>query len=329
MIAAIGMVAQHPERYERMSLRGNHTRREEQGVAGKEEAHQEPGLDEHHGQQTDQAEGGQQHVGLEHSHVSLTGTVWQCPAEGTLNACHVRAGTSGVLAQRRPEGWEMRVLVVEDEVRLAETIRRGLVSEGFVVDVEHRGDDGFHTAVSDDFDAIILDIMLPGKNGYELVRELRAQDVWTPVLMLSAKDGEYDLADAFDLGADDYLVKPFSFVVLFARLRALVRRGAPERPAVLTVGDIELDPARHKVTRAGTELTLTPREYSVLEFLMRHRDKVVSKGEIVRSVWDTNYDGDENIVEVYVGYLRRKIDLPFSGHSIETVRGVGYRFVGG
>ena len=223
----------------------------------------------------------------------------------------------------------MRVLVVEDEVRLAETIRRGLVSEGFVVDVEPRGDDAFHTATSDEFDAIILDIMLPGKNGYELVRELRALGVWTPVLMLSAKDGEYDLADAFDLGADDYLVKPFSFVVLFARLRALVRRGAPERPAVLTVGEIELDPARHKVTRAGTELILTPREYSVLEFLMRNHDTVVSKGEIVRSVWDTNYDGDDNIVEVYVGYLRRKLGLPFSGHSIETVRGVGYRFVGG
>jgi len=171
--------------------------------------------------------------------------------------------------------------------------------------------------------------MLPGKNGYELVRDLRAQNIWTPVLMLSAKDGEYDLADAFDLGADDYLVKPFSFVVLFARLRALVRRGAPERPVIMTAGDIELDPSRHKVTRAGTELTLTPREFSVLEFLMRHRDEVVSKSEIVRAVWDTNYDGDENIVEVYIRYLRRKIDLPFSGNSIETVRGVGYRFVGG
>lgn len=222
----------------------------------------------------------------------------------------------------------MRVLVVEDEVRLAETIRRGLMSEGFVVDVEHRGDDGYHTAVSDEFDAIILDIMLPGKNGYEIVRDLRTQGVWTPVLMLSAKGGEYDLADAFDLGADDYLIKPFSFVVLFARLGALMRRGAPERPAVLTAGDIELDPARHKVTRAGTQVALTPREYSVLEFLMRHRDEVVSKGEIVRSVWDSNYDGDDNIVEVYVGYLRRKIDSPFSGNSIETVRGVGYRFVG-
>jgi two-component system OmpR family response regulator len=232
------------------------------------------------------------------------------------------------LVTSRERDGTVRVLVVEDEVRLAETIRRGLVSEGFVVDVEHRGDDGFHTAASDNFDAIILDIMLPGKNGYEIVRELRARGVWTPVLMLSAKDGEYDLADAFDLGADDYLIKPFSFVVLFARLRALVRRGAPERPAVLTVGDLEVDPARHTVTRAGNELMLTPREYSVLEFLMRHRDTVVSKAEIVRSVWDSNYEGDDNIVEVYIGYLRRKLGLPFAGNSIETVRGVGYRFVG-
>ena len=223
----------------------------------------------------------------------------------------------------------MRILVVEDEVRLAETIRRGLVSEGFVVDVEHRGDDAFHTAVSDEFDAIILDIMLPGKNGYEVVRDLRANGVWTPVLMLSAKDGDYDLADAFDLGADDYLVKPFSFVVLFARLRALVRRGAPERPAVLSAGDLELDPARHAVLKSGIELTLTPREYSVLEFFLRHQDSVVSKADIVRSVWDSNYGGDDNIVEVYVGYLRRKLDLPSAGNHIETIRGVGYRFVSG
>jgi two-component system OmpR family response regulator len=221
----------------------------------------------------------------------------------------------------------LRVLLIEDEVRLAETIRRGLVAEGFVVDVNHRGDDGFQTATTDQFDAIVVDIMLPGKSGYEIVRGLRAHGVWTPILMLSAKDGEYDLADAFDLGADDYLIKPFSFVVLFARLRALVRRGAPERPTVLTAGDLELDPASRRVARGGTELTLTPREFSVLEFLMRHRGTVVSKSEIVRSVWDTNYEGDENIVEVYIGYLRRKIDLPVSGHRIETVRGVGYRLV--
>ena len=223
----------------------------------------------------------------------------------------------------------MRVLVIEDEVRLAETVRRGLASQGFVVDVEHRGDTGFETASSDEFDAIVVDIMLPGMSGYEIVRALRARGVWTPILMLSAKDGEYDLADAFDLGADDYLVKPFSFVVLFARLRALVRRGAPERPTVLTAGDLELDPASHRVVRAGQELILTPREFGVLEFLMRNRGTVVSKSEIVRSVWDTNYEGDDNIVEVYVGYLRRKIDLPVSGQRIETVRGVGYRLVDG
>jgi two-component system, OmpR family, response regulator len=221
----------------------------------------------------------------------------------------------------------MRVLVIEDEVHLAELIRRGLVAEGFVVDVEHRGDEGFETAVADAYDAIVLDIMLPGKSGYEIVRSMRSQGVWTPVLMLSAKDGEYDLADAFDLGADDYLIKPFSFVVLSARLRALIRRGAPERPAVLTVGNLELDPARHRVSRAGAELALTPREYSVLEFLMRHRGTVVTKAEIVRSVWDTNFDGDDNIVEVYIGYLRRKIGSPLAGHGIETVRGVGYRLV--
>ncbi len=222
----------------------------------------------------------------------------------------------------------VRVLVVEDEVRLAETIRRGLVAEGFVTAVELKGDDGFATACNDEFDVIVLDIMLPGKHGYDIVRDLRAREVWTPILMLSAKDGEYDLADAFDLGADDYLVKPFSFVVLLARLRALVRRGAPQRPSILTVGDLSLDPAKHQVIRAGIELTLTPREYSVLEFLMRNNGVVVTKSEIVRSVWDTNYEGDENIVEVYIGYLRKKVDLPFGTRSIETIRGVGYRFVG-
>jgi two-component system OmpR family response regulator len=221
----------------------------------------------------------------------------------------------------------VRVLVIEDEVALAETIRRGLISERFAVNVEHRGDVGFTTAIAEQFDAIVLDIMLPGKSGYEIVRGLRAQGVWTPILMLSAKDGEYDLADAFDLGADDYLVKPFSFVVLFARLRALMRRGAPERPAVLRVGDLILDPASHEVRRGDQQVTLTPREFSVLEFLMRNHDTVVSKGEIVRGVWDTNYEGDDNIVEVYIAYLRRKIDSPFSRSSIETVRGVGYRLV--
>ncbi|NMN99579.1 response regulator [Antrihabitans stalactiti] len=221
----------------------------------------------------------------------------------------------------------MRILLVEDETRLAETIRRGLVAEGFVVDVEHNGIDGLAAATTGDFDVTVLDIMLPGMSGYQLLRELRAREVWLPVLMLSAKDGEYDLADAFDLGADDYLIKPFSFVVLVARLRALMRRGAPRRPAVLTAGDLSLDPARRRVARGDVVLTLTPREYGVLEFLLRNKGDVVTKAEILRSVWDTNYEGDENIVEVYVGYLRRKIDAPFGMASVETVRGVGYRLV--
>jgi DNA-binding response OmpR family regulator len=219
----------------------------------------------------------------------------------------------------------VRILLIEDEPRLAETVRRGLAAEGFVVEVEHDGLNGFHSAAIGAFDVIVLDIMLPGKHGYDIVRDLRGQGVWTPVLMLSAKDGEYDLADAFDLGADDYLTKPFSFVVLVARLRALLRRGAPERPVTLTAGELELDPARHRVTRGGTELTLTPREYSVLEFLMRHAGMAVTKYEILRSVWDANYSGDENIVEVYIGYLRRKVGSGSGTPTIETVRGVGYR----
>ena len=221
----------------------------------------------------------------------------------------------------------MRILLVEDETRLAETIRRGLIAEGFVVDVEHNGIDGLAAATTGEFDVAVLDIMLPGMSGYQILRELRAHEVWLPVLMLSAKDGEYDLADAFDLGADDYLIKPFSFVVLVARLRALMRRGAPRRPTVLTAGDLSLDPARRRVARGDVVLTLTPREYGVLEFLLRNKGDVVTKAEILRSVWDTNYDGDENIVEVYVGYLRRKIDAPFGMASVETVRGVGYRLV--
>ncbi|KDF01432.1 transcriptional regulator [Mycolicibacterium aromaticivorans JS19b1 = JCM 16368] len=219
----------------------------------------------------------------------------------------------------------MRILVVEDEPRLAELIRRGLVAEGFVVQLAGDGRVGLDEALGGGFDVLVLDIMLPSMSGYEIVRELRKAQVWTPVLMLSAKDGEYDLADAFDLGADDYLIKPFSFVVLIARLRALMRRGAPARPPVLRVDDLELDPARHRVTRAGIEVDLTPREYGVLEYLMRNADTVVTKDEILRAVWDVNYGGDDNIVEVYVGYLRRKLDVPFGTQTIHTVRGVGYR----
>ena len=221
----------------------------------------------------------------------------------------------------------MRVLLVEDEPRLAEMVRVGLVSEGFVVEVGADGADGLWRGTEGEFDVIVLDIMLPKLNGYDVLRILRARDVWTPVLMLTAKDGEYDQADAFDLGADDYLTKPFSFVVLTARLRALQRRGAPERPSVLTAGDLSLDPARRRAARGDTVLTLTPREYGVLEFLLRNKGTVLSKAQILAAVWDAHYDGDDNIVEVYVGYLRRKIDTPFGRQAIETVRGMGYRLL--
>ncbi len=216
---------------------------------------------------------------------------------------------------------------MEDEPRLAETVRRGLAAEGFVVEIAPHGMQGLSRGIAGRFDVIVLDIMLPGLNGYEVLRRLREQGIWTPVLMLTAKDGEYDQADAFDLGADDYLTKPFSFVVLIARLRALLRRGAPERPVVLTAGDLSLDPARRKVLRAGTEIPVTPREYGLLEFLLRHKDTVVTKAEILAGVWDAHYEGDDNVVEVYIGYLRRKLDAPFGRNSIETVRGVGYRLL--
>jgi DNA-binding response OmpR family regulator len=219
----------------------------------------------------------------------------------------------------------MRVLIVEDEVGLAETLREGLTAEGVAVDVMHNGTDGLWAGVEHPYDVIVLDIMLPGLSGYEVCRQLRARAVWTPILMLTAKDGEYDLADALDLGADDYLTKPFSFVVLLARLRALTRRGVRARPSVLTAGDLAVDPARRRVSRGGQEIVVTSREFALLEFLMRHRGDVLSKRTIIENVWDMNYDGDANIVEVYVRYLRRKIDQPFGRSAIETVRGSGYR----
>jgi two-component system, OmpR family, response regulator len=219
----------------------------------------------------------------------------------------------------------MRVLIVEDEVRLASALQRGLVSEGFTVDVVHTGLDGLHAALESAYDAVILDIMLPGLSGYRVIERLRAAENWVPILMLTAKDGEYDEADALDLGADDYVTKPFSFVVLLSRLRALMRRGVPPRPAALTVGDLVLDPAAHSVTRAGSPIELTPREFALLEYLMRRPGQAVSKAEILHHVWDANYDGDANVVEVYVGYLRRKIDSPFGRQSVQTVRGAGYR----
>lgn len=221
----------------------------------------------------------------------------------------------------------MRVLLVEDEPRLSATVARGLKAEGFVVVAAGNGIEGLREATENAFDVVILDIMLPGLSGYEVLRRMRSHKVWTPVLMLTAKDGEYDQTDAFDLGADDYLTKPFSFRVLVARLRALIRRGAPARPVVMEAGTLALDPTRHTVKRGSTPIALTPREYGVLEFLMRNKDVVVTKAEILRNVWDAHHHGPDNVVEVYVGYLRRKIDVPFGTNTIETIRGVGYRLL--
>jgi DNA-binding response OmpR family regulator len=219
----------------------------------------------------------------------------------------------------------MRALVVEDEAGLADTLRRGLTADGFVVQVVHNGEDAIWAATENTFDVMVLDIMLPKVNGYKVVERLRASGNWTPILMLTAKDGDYDQTDAFDLGADDYLTKPFSFIVLTARLRALIRRGAPERPVVQTAGDLTLDPGRRRVQRGETVLGLTPREFSLLEFLFQHRGDVVTKAQILDAVWDPAFEGDPNIIEVYVRYLRRKIDIPFGRNGIQTVRGMGYR----
>lgn len=218
---------------------------------------------------------------------------------------------------------DVRLLVVEDEERLATALRRGLQAEGFAVDVATDGPTGLELARHGGYDAMILDVMLPGLSGYRVVRALRAERRWLPVLMLSAKDGEYDQADGLDCGADDYLTKPFSYVVLLARLRALLRRGAPRRPAVLVVGNLALDPARRRVELAGAEVSLTTREFSLLEYLMRRAGEVVSKTELLDHVWEASEDTAPNAVEVYIGYLRRKVGRD----RLETVRGAGYRLV--
>ncbi|WP_380172503.1 response regulator transcription factor [Kineococcus sp. DHX-1] len=217
----------------------------------------------------------------------------------------------------------MRILLVDDEVTLATTLAAGLTGAGFAVELAHDGLTGLQRAQEGAFDVLVLDIMLPGLNGYEVCRTLRSRQVWTPVLVLTAKDGEYDETDAFDLGADDYLRKPFSFEVLVARLRALVRRGAPERPAVLDAGRLTLDPAQQRVHLDGSEVRLTAREFQVLQHFMRHPGDVLTKTNVLQNVWDEFYEGDDNTVEVYVGYLRRKLGREF----FETVRGAGYRFL--
>ena len=221
----------------------------------------------------------------------------------------------------------VRLLVVDDEVRLVDALARGLRAEGFAVDVARTGPQGLEMATENSYDAVVLDLMLPGLSGYRVLQALRRAGNWVPVLLLSAKDGEHDQADGLDLGADDYLVKPFSYVVLLARLRAMLRRGASPRPAVLAVGDLTLDPAARTAARGGTAIELTAREFSLLELLMRRQGQVVSKVEIIDHVWETPGASDLNVVEVYVGYLRRKVDAPFGRRSIVTVRGSGYRLV--
>jgi two-component system, OmpR family, response regulator len=222
---------------------------------------------------------------------------------------------------------KMRLLVVEDEQRLAVGLRKGLEAEGFAVDVVHNGTDGIWMARENPFDAIILDVMLPGANGYQVCRTLRSEGNWTPILMLTAKDGVWDQVEGLDTGADDYLTKPFSYAVLIARLRALRRRGAPVRPTVLEAGELRLDPATRRVWLRGEQIALTRREFAILEYLLHHPDEVMSKRDILDHVWDFDFDGDPNIVEVYVRRLRNKLHWPGDGPVIETVRGAGYRLV--
>jgi two-component system OmpR family response regulator len=219
----------------------------------------------------------------------------------------------------------MRILLVEDEPHFSSAVARGLEAEGFAVDVAPTGTDGLWKARELEYDLIILDILLPGANGYQVCATLRAEGNWTPILMLTAKVGEYDEAEALDTGADDFLSKPFSFVVLVARIRALLRRGRRERPVAITVGDLTLDPAAHRCFRGDVAIDLTRREFSLLEYLLRASGDAIPKREILSHVWGEDFEGDPNIVEVYVGYVRRKLDRAPGLTGIETVRGIGYR----
>jgi DNA-binding response OmpR family regulator len=221
----------------------------------------------------------------------------------------------------------MRLLIVEDEQRLAAGLRKGLEAEGFAVDVVHSGTDAIWMARENPFDAIILDVMLPGADGYDVCRTLRREGNWTPILILTAKDGIIDEVQGLDTGADDYLSKPFAHAVLVARLRALLRRGTRPRPTVLEVGELRLDPASRRVWLRGTETPFTAREFSVLEFFVHHPDEVLAKQDILDHVWDFDFDGDPNIVEVYVRRLRAKLEPSADRLLIETVRGAGYRLV--
>jgi two-component system, OmpR family, response regulator len=220
----------------------------------------------------------------------------------------------------------MRILVVEDELKMASLIRRGLVEEGYATDVTPRGEDAVWMAEAHPYDVVVLDVMLPGLSGFEACRRLRNAGVWTPVLMLTARDAVDDRVAGLDAGADDYLTKPFSFAELLARLRALARRGGVERPARLAVGDLVLDPATRQAWRGATEIHLSPKEFALLEAFMRRPGQVLSRLQLIEHAWDFAYENRSNVVDVYVRYLREKIDRSFGTDSIETVRGVGYRF---
>ncbi len=219
----------------------------------------------------------------------------------------------------------MRVLVVEDDVKMASLLRRGLLEEGLAADVARTGDDALWMAEATEYDAIVLDVMLPGLDGFEVCERLRAAEVWSPILMLTARDSVPDRVKGLDRGADDYLTKPFSYSELLARLRALMRRGRPERPTELEVGGLRLDPATRRVWRGDTEIPLSAKEFSLLETLMRRPGQILSRFELLEHAWDYEYENRSNVVDVYVRYLREKIDRPFGRRSIETVRGVGYR----
>lgn len=219
----------------------------------------------------------------------------------------------------------MRVLVVEDEENIVEYLQKSLVAEGFVVDTATDGNVALDMALEQTYDVITLDIMLPGMNGYDVCKHIREAGINTPILMLTAKDGEYDEADALDIGADDFLRKPFSLVVLIARLRSLLRRGSVgQQSAQITVGDLTLDTHSRSVTRAGDDIALTPREFSLLEYLMHNKNIAVSKTQLLEHVWGVDFAEDDNVVEVYIGYLRKKIDAPYDETLIHTIRGVGY-----